>query len=247
MADKHQTFNSLLTPSHVAFLKLFKLTVSDPNRSPETHQVRETEVKSCIMDNCKQSQLALPGSHVKRCREGGSSDELHHGLEKKIKGDDCLKSNLTKSKSKSMMSIDRKKAQVSKVEFEVSNSKVKVPLPNMVGNQRRQTSVFNGRSNVAHSRSVIDRQKIAGNKSSGSGKAKRPAWDLKGRLDDMELLFKKTNKRIMDLESEKHTLQSDVDMKKEVVAQSSGEIKRLRFATKVNQCNIGTASKKVGK
>ena len=70
---------------------------------------------------------------------------------------------------------------------------------------------------------------------------------MKGRLDDMELLFKKTNKRIMDLESEKHTLQSDVDMKKEVVAQSSGEIKRLRFATKVNQCNIGTASKKVGK
>jgi len=187
------------------------------------------------MDKCKQSHLALPGSLVKRCREGGSSDELDHGIEKKIKGDDCLKSNLTKSKSKSMMSINGKKSQVSKVEFEASNSIVKVPLPNMAGNRRRQTSVFNGRNNVSHSRSALDRQKIAGNKSSGSGKAKRPAWDLKGRLEDMELLFEKTNKRIMDLEDEKHTLQSDVDMKKEVVAQSSGEIKRLRCDIEISE------------
>ena len=58
---------------------------------------------------------------------------------------------------------------------------------------------------------------------------KRPAWDLKGRLEDMEVLFEKTNKRVLDLE-EKHTLQCDVDIKKEVVAQSSDEIKKLRRA-----------------
>ena len=69
---------------------------------------------------------------------------------------------------------------------------------------------------------------MAGKKSSGSGKVKRPAWDLKGRLEEMELMFEKTNKRIVDLEDEKHILQNDVDMKKEVVAQSSDEIKKLR-------------------
>ena len=111
------------------------------------------EVKSCSMDKGKQSHLAPPGSFVKRCREGDSADDLDHGLEKKIKKDDCMKSNLTKSKSKSMISINGKKSQISKVEFEASNSKVKVPLPsNMVGNQRRQTSVCNGRTNVSHSR-----------------------------------------------------------------------------------------------
>ena len=47
-------------------------------------------------------------------------------------------------------------------------------------------------------------------------------------MEDMESLFEETNKRIMDLVDEKHALQSDVEMKKEVVAQSSGEIKRLR-------------------
>ena len=57
---------------------------------------------------------------------------------------------------------------------------------------------------------------------------KRPAWDVKGRLEDMELLFEEKNKRILDLEDEKETLQSDVNMKNEIVTQSSGEIKRLR-------------------
>ena len=131
----------------------FKLTVTDPYRSLEVHQVEVREVKSCIMEKCKQSHSAPPGSLVKRCRDGGSSDELDHGLEKKIKADDCMKSNLTKSNSKSMMSITGTKSQVSKVELKASKSKVKVPLPNnMVGNQRRQTSVFNGRTHVSHSR-----------------------------------------------------------------------------------------------
>ena len=111
------------------------------------------EVKSCIMEKCKQSHIAPPGSLVKRCRGDGSSEELDHGLEKKTKADDCMKSNLTKSKSKSMMSLNGKKSQISKVEFEASNTKVKVPLPNnMEGNQRRQTSGFNGRTNDSHSR-----------------------------------------------------------------------------------------------
>ena len=51
----------------------------------------------------------------------------------------------------------------------------------------------------------------------------------------MELLFEETNKRIMDLEDEKQTLQSDVEMKKEVVAQSSGEIKKLRCDIEISE------------
>ena len=87
-------------------------------------------------------------------------------------------------------------------------------------------------------RSVIDQQKIAGNKSGGSGKAKRPAWDMKGRLADMESLFEKSNKRIMDLESENHALQSDVDMKLEVVAGLERKLKSLEDELASKQTEI---------
>ena len=125
----------------------------DPSYSLEAHQVEGEPVKSSLMDKCKspKSHLAPPGSLVKRSREDGASD-LHHGMEKKLKAEDCPKPTLVKSKSKSMMNINGKKTQVSKAEFEVGNAKVKVPLPTMVGNQRRQTSVVNGRTNVSHSR-----------------------------------------------------------------------------------------------
>ena len=67
---------------------------------------------------------------------------------------------------------------------------------------------------------------------------KRPTWDFKGRLEDMENLFEKTNKRVLDLEEEKHSLQHDLDMKKEIVAQSSDEIKKLR-------CDIDISEKEL--
>ena len=57
---------------------------------------------------------------------------------------------------------------------------------------------------------------------------KRPAWDLKGRLEDMEKMFSQTNARVTDLECEKRELQTDVEVKKEVVVQNSEEIKDLR-------------------
>ena len=40
----------------------------------------------------------------------------------------------------------------------------------------------------------------------GATKGKRPAWDLKGRLEDMEKMFDMTNSRIEDLEAEKKNL-----------------------------------------
>ena len=112
----------------------------DPSQSLELHQLEGGLVKSSIMDEIKSSKshLAPPGSKLKRSREDGAS-ELDPEFEKKLKTASCLKPKLMKSKSKSMMNIN-KKSQVSKVDFEVSNVKVKVPLPNMEGTQRRQTS-----------------------------------------------------------------------------------------------------------
>ena len=62
------------------------------------------------MDKCKQSHLALPDSLLKRSREYGKTDDVDLELEKKMKADECLNSNLMKSKSKSMMNINGKKS-----------------------------------------------------------------------------------------------------------------------------------------
>ena len=37
---------------------------------------------------------------------------------------------------------------------------------------------------------------------------KRPAWDLKGRLEDMEKMFSQTNAMVTDLECERRELES---------------------------------------
>ena len=81
------------------------------------------------------------------------------------------------------------------------------------------------------------------NTSIAGSKGKRPAWDLKGRLEDMEKMFEMTNKRIVDLETEKQTLQSDVETKKEVVVQSSEEIKNLRSNIEKSDHELETARK----
>lgn len=67
--------------------------------------------------------------------------------------------------------------------------------------------------------------------SSGGGAArggKRPAWDLKGRLEDMESKFSETLARVSDLENEKRNLETDNEVKKEVVTQTHKEVIDLR-------------------
>ena len=67
--------------------------------------------------------------------------------------------------------------------------------------------------------------------SRGGGAArggKRPAWDLKGRLEDMESKFSETLARVTDLESEKRNLETDNEVKKEVVTQTHKEVVDLR-------------------
>ena len=57
---------------------------------------------------------------------------------------------------------------------------------------------------------------------------KRPHWDLKGRLEDMEAMFRETNSRVTDLETENKKLETDVEVKQTAVVLNSEEINSLR-------------------
>lgn len=73
-------------------------------------------------------------------------------------------------------------------------------------------------------------------------KAKRPAWDLKGRLQDMEELLNRQsskrdslesqlqdyNSRIASLESEKNRLYGDVQSKEQIVHGASKQIEEYQ-------------------
>ena len=89
------------------------------------------------------------------------------------------------------------------------------------GADRRQTTTaLNNRTNS--SRPGLTREKATLQKSSGGpAKGKRPAWDLKGRLEDMEKMFDMMNSRIQDLETEKQNLQTDVEVKKELTSKQT--------------------------
>ena len=66
----------------------------------------------------------------------------------------------------------------------------------------QRSTLTREKSNVQ--RASLTRAKSTLQKSSaGEKNGKRPAWDLKGRLEDMEQMFEKTNQRILDLETEK--------------------------------------------
>ena len=54
---------------------------------------------------------------------------------------------------------------------------------------------------------------------------KRPAWDVKGRMADMELKFEEMQQKAQTLEVAKQELQTDVEVKHEVVVKSSEEIR----------------------
>ena len=60
------------------------------------------------------------------------------------------------------------------------------------------------------------------------GKKKIPAWDTKGRLAEMEKLMTQTSERIERIENEKANVEADLDVKREVVEQSTEQIKAMR-------------------
>jgi len=123
-------------------------------------------------------------------------------------------SNLTsmKSKSKSMLNIN-----------EGPSSRTVTR-----GSEKAAVGAGNDKSNVTKTPSK-SRGGAAARLSAPMGKGgKRPVWDMKGRLEDMEALFRETDSRVTDLEKEKMKLETDVEVKQTAVVLNSEEIKELR-------------------
>ena len=57
---------------------------------------------------------------------------------------------------------------------------------------------------------------------------KRAAWDVKGRLEDMEALMRRTNTRVASLESQNTELKTNVEEKETVVIQNTEELNNLK-------------------
>ncbi|CAC5368682.1 KIFC1 [Mytilus coruscus] len=97
-----------------------------------------------------------------------------------------------------------------------------------------------GTVRLATSKTSSANKPPAGN--GGGGGKKRPAWDLKGRLEDMEAKLEKQtnnreglmnqmetqNQRIQSLESMNHQLSGTVSIKENIVSQASEEITDLK-------------------
>jgi len=135
-------------------------------------------------------------------------------------------SNLTsmKSKSKSMLNIN-----------EGPSSRTVTR-----GSEKAAVGAGNDKSNVTKTPSK-SRGGAAARLSAPMGKGgKRPVWDMKGRLEDMEALFRETDSRVTDLEKEKMKLETDVEVKQTAVVLNTEEIKELRL--KIEKSNEETKS-----
>ena len=209
--------------------------------------------------------------------------DLEAGLEaKKVKteGLDIATSNLSKSKSKSMMSINGGTAggfwnlviinSESECQGRTGSSRGGVtgrpsmapsrrlaapPAKTEPASRRQTTTALNDRTNVRSGltgqRSAVTKTSTtaankttstAGSANSGANK-KIAAWDVKGRLAAMESMMAASNTRIASLEQEKTNLQTDVEVKKEVVQEASEEIKTLRKNIEKNEEELDQMSK----
>ena len=63
----------------------------------------------------------------------------------------------------------------------------------------------------------------------GAGK-KRPAWDLKGRLEDMEAAQANTLQKIADLQAKNTDLTTNVVEKETIVVQNTEELNNVKNA-----------------
>ena len=85
--------------------------------------------------------------------------------------------------------------------------------------------------------------KTSASTAAGGGSKKIPAWDLKGRLEVMEKMMQQSEERFRQLESEKTNLQTDVECKQEVVAQTSEQVKSLRQNLETNEKDLESIRK----
>lgn len=68
---------------------------------------------------------------------------------------------------------------------------------------------------------------VGGGNGITAGPKKRPAWDLKGRLEDMEGLFASTAERVSTLESQNSQLKTVAQEKETEVIQNSEELRTV--------------------
>lgn len=256
---KPVSFSSLLSSPDERFLSLFTASRSCSNQQQSNMSKLPTASGS---KSGAVSRLAQPGSMSKRPREG--SADLETGLDnKKAKVvEETEKSNLAKSKSKSMMNVGasttRGRVTVTRPGTGSSTTRGNTSTRGGLGarqgttvGRRETTTALNDRTNragISREKTTLEKKPNGGAAPSKSGggaapAGKRPAWDLKGRLEDMERMLGTTTRRVEDLETEKEDLQTDVEVKKEVVVQSSEEIKALRTKIENSEGELETLRK----
>merc|ERR1719383_1595133 len=170
------------------------------------------------------SKLMVPGSLTKRARPG--SVDLETGLDaKKMKmappETKTSGSNLSRAKSKSTMNIS------STVRGRLTTTNTRQPissrttLSNRTVPDRRATTASalnrtDKENRFSREKSTVgglNREKSTVSRPPAKPSGKRPAWDVKGRLEDMEAKFAETMKRVGVLENEKEAEISNLKKK----------------------------------
>ena len=116
------------------------------------------------------------------------------------------------------------------------------PAKSDPASRRQTTTALNDRTNVRSGQRVTSTKASTSASTAGANK-KIPSWDVKGRLAAMESMMEASNTRIASLEQEKTNLQTDVEVKKEVVQEASQEIKTLRRNIEKNEEELTQMSK----
>jgi len=204
------------------------------------------------------SRLAPPGSMTKRSRP--ESVDLEDGLEaKKLRMTEKPSTTLAKSKSKSTMNLatSRPAARTTTTRPGFATSRTTTTTRPAVDRRATTATALNNRPGLARERTTLgnlNREKSTlsrstmgsrGTATKPAGVGKRPAWDLKGRLEDMESKYGETNKRITELEREKENLQTDNEVKLEVVTQTTKEVNELRKDLASSEETIKNYKKKI--
>ena len=92
----------------------------------------------------------------------------------------------------------------------------------------REKSNVSSRSTIAREKSTLGSRTSAPSTGVKLPNGKRPAWDTKGRLEDMENKFSETLKRVEMLENEKKSLQTDNEVTQEVVTKTTQQARNLQ-------------------
>lgn len=111
----------------------------------------------------------------------------------------------------------------------------------------REKSNVSSRSTIAREKSTVGSRTSASSTGVKLPNGKRPAWDTKGRLEDMENKFSETLKRVEMLENEKKSLQTDNEVTQEVVTKTTQQARNLQNEIDVKTEEITLLKKNITK